>query len=193
MIELVLGGARSGKSRYAQQLATELAADKSGEKQGDSSADSSVDSSVLYIATATNIDGEMQDRIARHQADRPKSWQLLEQPLDLGLVFADEQHKGKVLLVDCLTLWLNNEMYHRPEQQFEVVCESLLTGLAKTNNDVILVANEVGLGIIPMGEVSRKFVDWAGWLNQRIAAEADRVTFVAAGLPLSLKGSGDVR
>ena len=176
MIELVLGGARSGKSAYAQQQA----------KRKSDGRD------VLYLATATPTDDEMAARITRHQADRPASWMLLEQPLDLShAIGANSQHADRLILVDCLTLWLNNEIYHRPEQTFEQLSAQLINALHQAQSDIILVTNEVGLGVIPMGEVTRQFVDWAGWLNQSVAKAADKVTFVTAGLPMVIKEAGE--
>ena len=172
MIELVLGGARSGKSSFAQQRA------KSSGK------------SVSYIATATSFDNEMQARISRHQAERPAEWTLIEQPLDLPSIILSRGIDCEcLLLVDCLTLWLSNEMFHRPKAPFEQLNANLCGALESVAADVVLVSNEVGMGIVPMGEISRQFVDWQGWMNQSVARVAENVTFVAAGLPISLKGS----
>jgi len=171
MITLVLGGARSGKSRFAQQLATDNQLP------------------VLYIATATALDEEMQERIIRHQQDRPSEWQLCECSLDLINTLAEECQKQQTILVDCLTLWLNNQLFHQPAQDFSALFNRLLSTLSNTNATIIFVANEVGLGVIPLGEVSRQFVDEAGRLNQQLAQIADKVFFIAAGLPLTLKGS----
>jgi adenosylcobinamide kinase/adenosylcobinamide-phosphate guanylyltransferase len=173
MITLVLGGARSGKSRFAQQLAM----------------DSQLP--VLYIATATALDEEMQERIIRHQRDRPAEWQLCECPLDLINTLAEECQKQQTILVDCLTLWLNNQLFHQPAQDFAALFNTLIATLSNANTiinaNIIFVANEVGLGVIPLGEVSRQFVDEAGRLNQQLAQIADKVFFIAAGLPLTLK------
>lgn len=170
MITLILGGARSGKSRYAEQLAQ--AAQKP----------------VLYIATATALDDEMAARIAHHQQQRPADWHLLECPLKLTEALAAEAQKNQIILVDCLTLWLNNQLFNYPQQSFAELFNELIASTQNAQADIILVANEVGLGIIPLGEISRTFVDEAGRLNQRIAQIADQVFFVAAGLPLQLKG-----
>lgn len=176
MIHLILGGARSGKSAFAQNSVVQL--------------QNETGLAVSYVATATAIDDEMQNRIERHQADRPSPWHLVEVPLELSEFLRQaqgpQQQQG-ILLIDCLTLWLNNQLYHFPEQDFTALFEQLSDSLENCNSDVFLVANEVGLGVIPTGELSRKFVDQAGWLNQKIAAIADKVTFVSAGLPLSLK------
>lgn len=166
---LVLGGARSGKSRIAQELA------------------SAAQLPVVYIATATALDEEMTARIEHHQHNRPSEWRLRECPLDLATALQEETQQSQTILVDCLTLWLNNQLFEYPEQDFSALFDTLVNSLNTNNANVIFVANEVGLGIIPLGEVSRKFVDEAGRLNQRLAQIADKVLFVAAGLPLALK------
>ncbi|AQT58782.1 bifunctional adenosylcobinamide kinase/adenosylcobinamide-phosphate guanylyltransferase [Cellvibrio mixtus] len=170
MISLVLGGARSGKSRFAEQLATHSQLP------------------VLYIATATALDDEMAARITHHQTQRPLEWQTCECPLQLVETLARESQKPQCILVDCLTLWLNNQLFHYPQQNFAQLFDQLINSLEQTQATIIFVANEVGLGIIPLGEVSRTFVDEAGRLNQRLAQRADQVFFIAAGLPLTLKG-----
>lgn len=169
MIHLVLGGARSGKSSYAETLAKE-----SGKV-------------VHYIATATAGDSEMHERIARHKAQRPHGWLLTEEPLALSEEIASHMQSDKLLLVDCLTLWLSNQLLHPSQPDLFDLQAALCRSLSHCATDVILVSNEVGMGIVPMGEISRRFTDHAGWLNQAVARVADRVTFVAAGLPLSLK------
>jgi adenosylcobinamide kinase/adenosylcobinamide-phosphate guanylyltransferase len=143
---------------------------------------------VTFVGTATKSDPEMVKRIACHQEERPDRWHLAEVPLDLDLLL-QETHTfpTQILLIDCLTLWLNNQMYEYPEQDFQVLFNDFIDALNACNCDIFLVANEVGLGVIPMGELSRKFVEQSGWLNQAIAARADKVTFIAAGLPLYLK------
>lgn len=174
MIQLILGGARSGKSKRAEQLATELS-----QKQ---------QLPVTYVATATALDEEMQQRILHHQQQRPDHWQLAECPVALKELIEDCQ-TPQVLLVDCLTLWLNNQLYQSPEQDFALLFAQLVTACQQTEAEIIFVANEVGLGVIPMGQVSRQFVDEAGRLNQQMAAVAHRVEFVVAGLPQVLKES----
>ncbi|QEY12358.1 bifunctional adenosylcobinamide kinase/adenosylcobinamide-phosphate guanylyltransferase [Cellvibrio sp. KY-YJ-3] len=171
MITLVLGGARSGKSRYAEQLA------------------SNSQLPVLYIATATALDEEMSARIAHHQTQRPSEWALCECPLQLAETLARESQKPQCILVDCLTLWLNNQLFHYPQQDFSLLFKQLIDSLQNSQAQIIFVANEVGLGIIPLGEISRQFVDEAGRLNQALAQRADTVFFIAAGLPLQLKGN----
>lgn len=178
MIHLILGGARSGKSRFALQWATQRATERNLNKQ--------------FVATAEWMDGEMNDRIRRHQQERGSDWQLAEVPLELASYLQQQgSQQPAVVLVDCLTLWLNNQLYHHPEQDFDRLRQTLEYSIAgyqgECGPDLVLVANEVGLGVVPLGETSRTFVDQAGWLNQALAQCADRVSFVAAGLPMTLK------
>ncbi|MEW5787822.1 MAG: bifunctional adenosylcobinamide kinase/adenosylcobinamide-phosphate guanylyltransferase [Pseudomonadota bacterium] len=168
MVTLILGGARSGKSRLAQDLAG-----RSG-------------LAVSVVATARAGDGEMAERIARHQAERPSHWQTLEEPLALADSLLGQSTPDRLVLVDCLTLWLLN-LLEAGEAVFAEQRQALLETLPRLGGPVLLVANEVGLGVIPMGELSRRFVDEAGRLNQDLARLAGRVVFVAAGLPLTLK------
>lgn len=174
MIHLVLGGARSGKSRFALEQVKHLS--------------ESTGLAVTFVATATASDPEMAQRIADHKRERPDHWRLAEVPLDLNLLLAETESSPKqILLIDCLTLWLNNQLFDYPEQNFNTLLSELLSALDACKCDIFLVSNEVGLGVIPMGEVSRTFVDQAGWLNQALAAMVDKVTFTAAGLPMTLK------
>ncbi|MDU0355964.1 bifunctional adenosylcobinamide kinase/adenosylcobinamide-phosphate guanylyltransferase [Paraglaciecola aquimarina] len=173
MIHLVLGGARSGKSSFSLEQVKKVQQDTG--------------KAVTFVATATVTDHEMASRIAQHQSERPSNWQLAEVPLALDTFIA--QQKDSILLIDCLTLWLNNHLYQRPKQDFKKLIDNLVSALSTSQCHILLVSNEVGLGIIPMGEVTRQFVDQAGWLNQAIAKAADQVTFVAAGLPMMLKGN----
>lgn len=174
MIHLVLGGARSGKSRFALEQVKQLS--------------ESTGLPVTFVATATASDPEMAQRIAYHVAERPNNWRVAEVPLDLNLLLAETEFLPKqILLIDCLTLWLNNQLFEYPEQNFNTLFSELLSGLQSCKCDIFLVSNEVGLGVIPMGEVSRTFVDQAGWLNQALAACVHKVTFTAAGLPMTLK------
>lgn len=164
---LVLGGARSGKSRHAQARAEALAGE------------------LVYIATAQAFDGEMRERIAHHRMDRGPRWRTVEEPLDLPGALARNAGSGAVLLVDCLTLWLSNLMLAGRDP--DSAARHLAEAIARAPGTVILVANEVGLGIVPDNALARRFRDAAGWLNQTIAAQADEVLFIAAGLPLRLK------
>jgi adenosylcobinamide kinase/adenosylcobinamide-phosphate guanylyltransferase len=168
-ITLVLGGARSGKSRHAEALVTGAA--KSG----------------TYIATAEPGDLEMAARIARHRAQRGDFWHTVEVPLDLPQAILAHAGSERPILVDCLTLWLYNLL--GAGRVIEHEAEALCSALRDATGPVVLVANEVGLGLVPDTPLGRRFRDEAGRLNQRIAALADRVVFVAAGLPLVLKGA----
>lgn len=169
-ITLILGGARSGKSGQACALAL-----ASGQP-------------VTFVATATGSDPEMAARIARHQQDRPAHWQLVEAPLALAETVTRHAQADRCLLVDCLTLWLNNQLYLNAEADLATETGALLQALRAASGQIILVSNEVGLGIIPLGELNRRFVDEAGRLNQLLARTADCVLQVTAGLPLVLKG-----
>lgn len=168
MFSLILGGARSGKSRHAQNQAVNSRLP------------------VTLIATAQARDEEMAARIARHQAERPVDWHSLEEPLHLAAALRRTAAAGRCVLVDCLTLWLLN-LLEAGESVFAAERAALLDLLPTLPGEILFVANEVGLGVIPMGELSRRFVDEAGWLNQAMAQRADIVTFIAAGLPLALK------
>lgn len=173
-IHLVLGGARSGKSSFAE---SEVLASKKLQRH--------------YLATATITDIEMQRRIEHHQARRDNDWTLHEIPLEIASLL-DTFSVNDVVLVDCLTLWMSNVIFEHGETASEAKINQRVTKLVEAlqscSADVLLVSNEVGLGVVPMGEVSRLFVDHAGWMNQVIAKIADKVTFVAAGLPMVMKG-----
>lgn len=177
-IELVLGGARSGKSRYAEQQTSR--AEKFGHTP------------VVYVATAQAGDGEMAERIQRHRDERPHHWFTREETLELGACLADIQasHPDAVIMVDCLTLWLSNCLFSESGNCWPEQKQALLEQLKKTSQRIILVSNEVGQGVVPMGEISRRFVDESGWLHQDIAALANDVTLVVAGIPMALKRAG---
>ncbi len=164
---LVLGGARSGKSRYAQHRIEAV-----GER-------------LVYIATAQALDAEMEDRIARHQADRGGCWDTAEAPIDLPGAIRQTGACCDAILVDCLSLWLSNLML--AQQDIAAASSALLDALAHCPVPIALVANEVGLGIVPENALARLFRDEAGRLNQALAAACGEVTFVAAGLPMRLK------
>lgn len=164
---LVTGGARSGKSRYAQTLAESLHPER------------------LYLATGQAWDAEMADRIRRHQGDRGPSWRTIEEPVDVVPHLA----AGPVVLLDCLTLWLSNLMHVRGEgADLSADRAALVAAVAAADNDLILVTNEVGLGIVPMNRLARRFRDEAGWLAQDLAAVCDRVVLCVAGIPMVVKG-----
>lgn len=163
---LILGGARSGKTRRALQLA---------ERQP----------RRVYLATAEARDDEMRERIARHQAERGTGWSTVEAPLDIAAAITAETTPATAIVVDCLTLWLSNLL--AADRNVDAAGSALIAALAATPADVILVSNEVGLGIVPANALARSFRDAQGHLNQRIAATVDHVDFVAAGLALNLK------
>lgn len=178
---LLLGGARSGKSALAEKLAAE-----SGKE-------------VIYLATARAGDGEMATRIAAHQRQRPAHWRTIEEPLALGAALRQWTAPQRLLLVDCLTLWLSNLIFSEPCAHPEVGAITLpptfhserahfLQALEQAGGDIVLVSNEVGMGIVPCGAISRCYADEAGRLNQAVAALCERAVLVAAGLPLTLKG-----
>ena len=169
-ITLVLGGARSGKSRYAEGLAAAAPGPR------------------VYIATARVWDGEMAERVSRHRQDRGSGWLTVEEPLDLCGALRRHAAAGTAVLVDCLTLWLTNLMM--AEADVAARTDGLLETLAAVEGRVVLVSNEVGLGIVPDNALARRFRDHAGRLHQAVAARATRVVFVAAGLPMILKGEG---
>ena len=166
-VTLILGGARSGKSRHAETLVTGAA------------------SAGTYIATAEAGDTEMTERIAEHRRRRGPFWHTVEEPLDLAGAIRAHAEPTRPILVDCLTLWLSNLMGAGRIVEHEA--ETLCGALRDAQGPVVLVANEVGLGLVPETPLGREFRDAAGRLNQRIAAQADRVVFVAAGLALILK------
>lgn len=170
MRELILGGVRSGKSRLAEQHAQ-----ASGLP-------------VTYIATATAQDDEMQARIAHHQAQRPDHWQLVEEPLALAAALQRHAAENRCVLVDCLTLWLTNLLCAEDETRLRSEVAALLEALPKLPGQIILVSNETGMGVVPLGELTRRYCDEAGRLHQAVAQCCERVILTVAGLPLQLKG-----
>jgi adenosylcobinamide kinase / adenosylcobinamide-phosphate guanylyltransferase len=191
--ELILGGQKSGKSRRAESLALAWLAQ-------------SPDHRAVLIATAQPFDDEMRERIARHQQDRAErvpDMQTVEEPLQLAHTLQQHSQLHTLVVVDCLTLWLTNwlmpaeniEKSHKNEsnrllaQYIRAQAAMILIAIEKAAGPVVLVGNEIGLGVIPLGRETRAFVDALGRLNQDVAKVCERVTFMAAGLPLSLKGS----
>jgi adenosylcobinamide kinase/adenosylcobinamide-phosphate guanylyltransferase len=165
---LVLGGQRSGKSRYAERLVA-----ASGRR-------------LVHLATATAGDDEMAERIARHQARRgAEKWRTVEEPVDLAGALLREARTDAAVLVDCLTLWLTNLMV--AERPIEPETDRLLAALAAVAGPVAIVSNEVGSGIIPANALARRYADALGTLNQRVAEAVDRVVLMVAGMPLFLK------
>ncbi len=169
MKQLILGGARSGKSRLAERLAT-----RSGRE-------------VIYIATAEALDEEMSARIAHHQRRRPASWRTLEEPLALAEAIDRHDDPNRLLLIDCLTLWLSNILHRRAEA--EEAGDALCRSVRRSRAQLILVSNETGLGVVPADRLSRRFVDLAGRLHQQLASECESVLFCVAGLTHTLKGT----
>lgn len=169
MIHLVLGGARSGKSRFAEEQAQKMQLP------------------VCYIATAQAWDAEMQQRIEHHQQQRPQNWQVLEEPIELAQCLMQVDQTDQVILVDCLTLWLSNllmqadDIWSKKQQELYLVLPNL-------KSHIILVSNETGLGVVPMGQLTRQFVDESGRMHQRLGQMADQATFCVAGFPMVLKG-----
>ncbi len=180
----VIGGARSGKSTFAEELAKKM------------------QRPTLYIATAQNRDAEMADRIAKHRASRPSTWQTVEAPLDLETAILESGDQAEVLLVDCLTLYISNLLLERlgdlsdqddpriPPEEEQVILEkvkSVLKAAKRVSGTIIFVSNEVGWGIVPLYHSARAYRDVVGRANQLLAAAADRVYFVQAGMALELK------
>lgn len=165
-VTLILGGARSGKSARALVLSP---------------------APHVFIATAEPLDGEMAERIRLHQAERGPDWGLVEAPLDLAGAVRANAAEGTTLLIDCLTLWLSNLMHHKRDIEAETA--ALTASLAAVPGRVVLVSNELGIGLAPINALGRSFRDEQGRLNQRIAAVADHAEFIVAGLPILLKGA----
>jgi adenosylcobinamide kinase/adenosylcobinamide-phosphate guanylyltransferase len=166
MRELILGGARSGKSRLAEQYAQQTGLD------------------LIYVATATANDEEMAQRIQHHRYYRDKRWQVVEEPLQLATTLLEHNSPSCCMLVDCLTLWLSNCLHANCWAQQK---QLLLGTLPKLQAHIIMVSNETGLGVVPMGRLSREFVDQSGFFHQQLTALCDRVTLTVAGLPVVLK------
>ena len=169
MIELVVGGVRSGKSRYAQESAH------------------AVCSTPIYVATAQARDGELLQRIRRHQKERGREWKLVEEPLYLSQVISGFSREEGVV-VDCLTLWLSNWLCYGDRAGWMSERQAFLEKLVKTRAQIWLVSNETGMGVIPDNQLSRNFVDESGWLHQDISSMADRVSLMMFGISRLLKG-----
>jgi len=169
-VYLITGGARSGKSTFAEDLACRLCPDSSGR---------------CYIATAEVTDDEMKARIERHRERREGKFRTVEAPVELGKAITENSSKAGVILVDCLTVWTNNLLYYGKEEERG----KLVAALKDSKCDVVLVTNETGMGIVPANELSRRFRDLAGFINQDVAAVADTVVLMVCGLPLYVKGA----
>ena len=171
MLQLILGGARSGKSRLAEKLAAESGF------------------AVTYIATSQPLDGEMNERVRHHRERRPAHWALIAEPLELARVLRESAREDTFVLVDCLTLWLTNLLMLENPQRLNAERDALLACLAELPGEIVFVSNETGMGVIPLGELTRRYVDEAGWLHQALAERCQRVVLTVAGLPLTLKGT----
>jgi adenosylcobinamide kinase/adenosylcobinamide-phosphate guanylyltransferase len=168
MKSLILGGVKSGKTRYAEKLA------------------SSISDSVTVVATATVMDEEMAIRIARHQEDRPASWVTIEESLHLGSTLRSITD-AEVVVIDCLTLWLTNLLMHSDANKLNEEIDDFEKAIQTFEFPLILVSNETNMGIVPLGDLTRKYCDQVGLLHQRLANVCDRVQLIVAGLPLTLK------
>jgi adenosylcobinamide kinase / adenosylcobinamide-phosphate guanylyltransferase len=177
MLTLILGGARSGKSRFAQSLCRDAA-------------------TVVYVATARAEDAEMRERVERHKAERPAHWLTVEEPLNLVDAVRGISPATQMILIDCLTVWLSNLMWEMREQPVSAIENAIyraLDGLAAAagNADIVAVSNEVGSGVVPESSVGRAFRDLHGFLNQRAAALAERVFLIVAGIAIPIKTTPD--
>ncbi len=173
MLTLITGGIKSGKSRYALELVGPPT--NSNPK--------------CFIATAEAFDEDMKRRISRHQEDRGTEWTTLEIPVHLGEALSQKNLPYQLIVIDCLTLWVNNLLHYQASQglDIEAEIEKFEKALKAIEIPVVVVTNEVGLGVVPEGPLSRRYVDLLGSLNQRIAGFADRVIFMVAGVPLDVK------
>ncbi|CAD7847366.1 MAG: Adenosylcobinamide kinase (EC 2.7.1.156) / Adenosylcobinamide-phosphate guanylyltransferase (EC 2.7.7.62) [Olavius algarvensis Delta 4 endosymbiont] len=170
-ITFVIGGCRSGKSGHAQVLGEEIQGKK------------------LYLATCEPHDEEMQARVRLHRQQRGDQWETLEEPVEIAAAIADPSGDYSVILVDCLTLWTSNLLLSSDKAPaVDAACRALVQSLKSARCPVILVSNEVGTGIVPDNELARRYRDEAGWVNQKIAAAADRVVWMVAGIPVTIKG-----
>ncbi|WP_028470229.1 bifunctional adenosylcobinamide kinase/adenosylcobinamide-phosphate guanylyltransferase [Neptunomonas japonica] len=167
MIHFIIGGARSGKSSYAESLAKNSGSD------------------VIYIATAQAYDDEMQERIQQHKHQRPSQWSTFEEPIEISDVINNKSSSTNCLLIDCLTLWVTNLLCEN--KSIDDCKQQLIDALSNAKGDIILVSNETGMGVVPMGKLTRRYCDEAGWLHQEIAALADQVVLMVAGIPVIIK------
>lgn len=166
----MIGGVKSGKSRLAEQLASQSELD------------------IIYVATASADDHEMQTRINQHKQQRPSHWQTIESPIHLAATLKQACQARHCVLVDCLTLWLTNLLMTDDKNLLEQEIEALTSIIPELDGQLIFVSNETNMGIMPLGELSRQYCDQIGILHQRLAEEVDRVILTVAGLPHVLKG-----
>lgn len=171
VIESVIGGCRSGKSRYALESAASFSTEKK-----------------TFVATCLPLDDEMRERVARHQEERGPAWSTIEAPLELPEAILENGASSDVILVDCLTLWISNLLMESEtlESVFDHVGR-LLKCLDQAPCSIFIVSNEVGTGIVPENRLARLYRDAVGWTNQRVAAQADRVVWMVAGIPVQIK------
>jgi adenosylcobinamide kinase/adenosylcobinamide-phosphate guanylyltransferase len=170
-IVFVTGGCRSGKSTYAMQAAEKIPAEQK-----------------IYIATCVPRDDEMKRRVARHQKERSQDWVTVEAPLELPKAILQNSRRANVILVDCLTLWMSNLLIETgDENKIEKTISQLIDAIEKAECPIILVSNEVGSGIVPQNRLARQFRDMAGWLNQAVARCANKVVWMVAGIPVTVK------
>ena len=169
---LILGGVRSGKSRYAQQLAGDIG------------------NRVLFLATAEAGDDEMKRRIAKHKSSRPESWRTIEEQLDIASALRRNSAHSDAVIIDCITIWLSNLLMHNEklsEQEMTMGIDRLIDAYEQGEATYIIVSGEVGMGIVPEHPLGRVFRDYLGLANQRLAANADRVVLMVAGIPVDVK------
>ena len=168
----VIGGCRSGKSTCAIQTAEKVPAEHK-----------------IFIATCVPQDDEMKRRVARHQKERSQNWVTVEAPLDLPEAILQNSRRGDVILVDCLTLWVSNLLIETgDEKKIEDTIPQLIEALEKATCPIVLVSNEVGTGIVPENRLARQFRDITGWVNQAVARCANKVVWMVAGIPVTVKG-----
>ena len=171
-IVFVIGGCRSGKSTYAMQTAEKVPAEQK-----------------IFIATCVPQDDEMKQRVARHQKERSQNWVTIEAPLGLPEAILQNSRRADVILVDCLTLWVSNLLMESgDEKKIADTISRLIDALEKATGPIVLVSNEVGTGIVPENQLARQFRDITGWVNQAVAKCANKVVWMVAGIPVTVKG-----
>ncbi len=176
MKTLILGGVKSGKSRYAENRLRTVCLERQIS-----------DDQVAVIVTGQALDDAMAQRILKHQEQRPSQWQVIEAPLNLPEAIVSAQHQAKIIMVDCLTLWITNLLMANDPEQLTRQMDRLREAIAQCQTDIVVVSNETNMGIIPLGQLSRDYCDYVGILHQRIAEVVEEVVLVVAGLPLPLK------
>lgn len=174
MKQLVLGGVKSGKSKFAEQSAEALLRSEGYD-------------AITLVATAQALDDEMHERIQRHKDDRPELWSVIEEPLRLSRVLSNHGHSNNVLVVDCLTLWLTNLLMLDDQKALDAELDAFLLAVEAFKGHLILVSNETNMGVMPLGELSRRYCDTIGTLHKKLALITDKVDLIVAGLPLPLK------